>query len=262
VAADNLLLDKGFSAMDLILNQKPVVEANFLSHGVSGFPEFEELCLTRTQKQRKYISEHELLGEDKNGSQHTDLANAVHGKTLNSIIVIEHKRSAIEFGHGLPNELKQKLLNAMSYVMNATTKRLILLNGSKASSFTELRDVVIKEAVGALSAALHIIKVIQKIGSAAKLPQDTHVNVLWSIRRTGLRCPRVHQLSLKSRVLLRARKESTADMMVGSSCREWTHSIIVYQITKAKNILAKVMGFLKGLMPTFDLNFAPALMAA
>ena len=51
-------------------------------------------------------------------------------------------------------------------------------------------------------------------------------------------------------------------LMVGSSCREWTPRIKVYQITKAKNIMAKVMGFLKSLVPSFDLNFAPAAMAA
>jgi hypothetical protein len=54
------------------------------------------------------------------------------------------------------------------------------------------------------------------------------------------------------------------NLMVRSSCRTWTLSISVYQTTKAKNIMAKVSGFLKSLVPSFDLglNFAPATMAA
>lgn len=51
-------------------------------------------------------------------------------------------------------------------------------------------------------------------------------------------------------------------LMVGSSCRTWTLSISVYQTTKAKNIMAKVASFLKSLVPTFDLNFAPVPVAA
>jgi hypothetical protein len=52
-------------------------------------------------------------------------------------------------------------------------------------------------------------------------------------------------------------------LMVRSSCRKWTLSISAYQTKTAKNILAKVAGFLKSLVPDFSFGeFAPAAMAA
>ncbi len=53
---------------------------------------------------------------------------------------------------------------------------------------------------------------------------------------------------------------STAETMVGSSCREWTPRIKVYQTIKANSILAKVSSWVKGLFePSFGLESAVSL---
>lgn len=243
--------------------KKPVVEANYrVASGVSGFPEFRSRkCLTRTAMQKEPINEIGLPAVETNGLRFMDhVSSADHGKISNCIIEIERKKKIIAFGRGPQNDLKWKLQNAMFFVVNATNTKLFSFNDNKDLLFTVLRDEDINGAAGVLNVGRRMPKVIQNI-----VPTDTHVNALWLLSRTWGQYPLAPPISLsESRGILRGQIASTDEISGRDSCREWTPRIKVYQTTKAKNIMAKVSGFLKSLVPSFDLglNFAPATMAA
>jgi hypothetical protein len=112
-------------------------------------------------------------------------------------------------------------------------------------------------AADVLNAERRTTRSITNGGIVKELLRVTHVNVLWSFSRTWGQYPLAPPIFSSLENFLRGQIASTDELTVGSSCREWTPRIKVYQTTKAKNIMAKVMGFLKSLVPSFDLAFAP-----
>lgn len=251
------------SVLSTALNfKKSVVEANRFASGVSGFSEFRSEICTTALKQNEFVNVNGLRNVERTGLNLTDLVlNADRGKISNFIIGIVYKRQAIVFFRGLRNDLKQKLQNVISCVMNAMRRYLVLVK----MSFTEL-NTDINAAVDARNAVPHIRPTLMNGENAVKkIQRVTHVNVSWLLSRTRGRYPLAPPIFSKLENFLRGQIASTDEIVVRSSCREWTPRIKVYQTKKAKNILAKVASFLKSLVPTFELpalNFAFAPMEA
>ena len=227
-------------------------------------PNFRSLvaCLSKIVKYSECTSVNEYPSDAKSGLKRTvRVLNVVRGIILSYIIATALKRQAIVSGLGIQSELQWRPQNVMFCVGNVINMKLLLLSEVKEFSSTAITTGDIAEAVD----VMHVRKGMLNIGRLIEQEMDeksTHVNVLWSCSWTRLRSRRVHQFASRREALCGPELDSTDTAMVGSSCREWTPLIKVYQTTNAKNMLAKVASFLRSLVPTFDLNFAPVPVAA